>query len=63
MKTAWRKSTRSGNDGGQCVQMRLGPAGPEVGDSKLGDRTPVLSVDRGSFLGLIAAIKSGRLDH
>jgi len=40
----WRKSSRSGGQGGNCAKARLGRTGVQVGDTKLGENSPVLEV-------------------
>lgn len=57
----WRKSSRSDNQGGACVEARVAGL-PQVRDSKLGDDSPILTVDEDTFTGLLAGIKSGDLD-
>jgi uncharacterized protein DUF397 len=55
MELRWRKSSRSGGNGGQCVE--LAHTRDAVRDSKNPDG-PVLAVDVGALLG---AIRSGRV--
>jgi hypothetical protein len=57
----WRKSSRSGPDGDQCVEVA--ESGPEIGirDSKNPDG-PALSVSRSTFRGFIRRIKSNEYD-
>lgn len=38
----WRKSTLSTAAGNNCVQARMSDGIPQIGDSKLGDSTPIL---------------------
>lgn len=52
----WRKSSRS-QGGGQCVEARLAETGPQVRDSKLGDASPILSLSRNDFAGLLRAVR------
>lgn len=59
---AWRKSSRSGSQGGQCVEARTLSGGYQVRDSKLGNASPILGVDRAEFTALLTDLKSGRLD-
>jgi hypothetical protein len=53
--TRWRKSSRSGSEGGNCVE--LAHTMVAVRDSK-NPAGPVLRADLGA---LVAAVKSGRL--
>jgi hypothetical protein len=52
----WRKSSRSGNSGGNCVEARLNEAGPEVRDSKLGEDSPILALSRTDFTALLRSV-------
>lgn len=56
----WRKSTRSGGNGGDCVELREVAGRVDVRDSK-NRRGPVLSFDRAAFDQLLAALKDGEL--
>ena len=57
----WRKSTRSGDNGGNCVEVALTQDVVGVRDSK--DRTgPVLTVSPAVWRGFLADIKVGRYD-
>jgi hypothetical protein len=51
----WRKSSRSGSQGGNCVEVRRGLGG--LRDSK-NQSGPVLSVD---VAALVADVRSGRI--
>ncbi|WP_033346501.1 DUF397 domain-containing protein [Catenuloplanes japonicus] len=56
--TPWITSTRSGSNGGQCVETRCHNGGVEVRDSKAGAFGPVLRFTEDSwtaFLGAAAA--------
>ena len=58
----WRKSSRS-NSQGDCVEARTPSVDVfQVRDSKLGDASPILGLDRASFASVIDAVKSGELD-
>ncbi|MEV0645171.1 DUF397 domain-containing protein [Phytomonospora sp. NPDC050363] len=52
----WRKSSRSGNNGGACVEARTHVGQFHVRDSKLGDTSPILSVDAAQWRGFLAAV-------
>lgn len=55
----WTKSSRSGAAG--CVEARRPEAGTVlVRDSKLGDDSPVLSFDAGSWTEFVDGLKGGR---
>jgi hypothetical protein len=58
----WRKSSRSGNNGGSCVEVaRNLPGAVGVRDSK--DPTgPALPVAPATWLSFIEAVKSGTYD-
>ena len=56
----WRKSSYSPGQNGSCVEVRLVDMTPQLSDSKLPDDRPILTVDDGSYLALLDAIKSGR---
>lgn len=55
MKTAWRKSRRSGNSGGNCVEVRVNEQHMEVRDSKLGESSPIFGVRNDDYLSLLRA--------
>lgn len=57
MISSWRKSSRS-QGGGQCVEVRLLGA-PQLSDSTLPDKRPILTVDRETFQGFLHEVKSG----
>lgn len=55
--TAWRKSTRSGNSGANCVEARKGNGVYQVRDSKLDEDSPVFDLAQGDFTGLLRAAR------
>lgn len=56
--TSWRKSSRSSNSGDQnCVEARRSGEGFQVRDSKLDADSPIFSVDRETFKGLLGAAR------
>ena len=58
--TVWRKSTKSGANAGQCVELGLVADQPHVRDSK--DKSgPTLNIGRDGLTSLVADIKAGRL--
>ena len=57
----WRKSTRSGNGGSDCVEVAKLPGVVGVRDSK--DRSgPVLAFDPQTWADFIGAVKIGEFD-
>jgi len=52
----WRKSSRSGANGA-CVVARVANGTPQVGDSKLGDDTPTLTVSRRDLAALLDTVR------
>lgn len=66
---AWRKSTYSGGNGGQCVQVAAIPGRRDetgricaVRDSK-NPRGPVLAFSPGSWQRFTAEVRAGRFDR
>jgi Domain of unknown function (DUF397) len=58
----WRKSSRSGDNGGNCVEMAANlPGIVAVRDSK-DARGPVLTVAPGEWLAFAAGIRNGEFD-
>lgn len=53
----WRKSSYSDNSGGNCVEARVSVL-PQVRDGKLGDDSPLLTLDEATFSGLLHQIKT-----
>ncbi|TDC57777.1 DUF397 domain-containing protein [Actinomadura sp. KC345] len=62
-KTApqWRKSSYSGGDSGQCVELASLDGSVGIRDSK-NPHTPHLAVGREALSGLLGRIKAGELD-
>lgn len=58
----WRKSSRSGQGGSQCVEARLHGDTPQLSDSKLPDNRPIVTMSVGGFSEFVAAVKAGELD-
>lgn len=58
MKTGpWRKSSRSSNNGGACVEARHGgTAGVDVRDSKLDAGSPILSVSADEWRSFLSVV-------
>lgn len=57
MKTAWRKSSRSGNSGGNCVEVRVNDEEFQVRDSKLSERSPIFECSPEDFASLLRAAR------
>ncbi|GAA4911156.1 uncharacterized protein DUF397 [Stackebrandtia albiflava] len=52
----WRKSSRSPSTGGNCVEARMHAGTPEIRDSKMGDRSPILEMSRTDFVALLRSV-------
>lgn len=59
--TAWRKATASGGNGG-CFEFRRHGGQIEVRDSKRGDESPVLQMNRNEMLAMMDGVKKGEFD-
>ena len=61
--TAWRKSSYSGSNGGNCVEIGLGiPDTVPVRDSK-NPTGPILTFPRNSWHDFLTALKNGEITH
>lgn len=49
----WRKSTRSGTEGNNCVEARVTARGFQVRDSKLSDESPIFGLAADDFTALL----------
>ena len=56
----WRKSSYSGAEGGQCIEVAVAEVVVGVRDSK-NPTGGVLAVNKGQFALLISTIKAGRI--
>lgn len=56
LKIRWRKSSHSGGNGGECVELASAPGVVAVRDSKDPDG-PKLLVGRDEFAALVASLK------
>jgi hypothetical protein len=54
----WRKSTRSGTQGNNCVEARVTTRGFQVRDSKLSDESPVFGLGAEDFTALLSRAKA-----
>ncbi|MFC9973912.1 DUF397 domain-containing protein [Spirillospora sp. NPDC127200] len=61
MFAQWRKSSYSGGDTGQCVEVAQAPALVGIRDSK-NRHAGHLAVDRSVFADLVSRMKAGDLD-
>jgi hypothetical protein len=55
---AWRTSSYSGGEGGNCVQTANGHDAVMVRDSKLGDRSPVMTFEAKAWRTFIGTVKA-----
>ena len=62
-QATWRKSSRSGGNGGACVEVATIPAATGVRDSKLGDTSPILPFTSATWSSFLAQVKSGTFDR
>lgn len=58
----WRKSSYSGGEAGQCVEVAALGAAVGIRDSK-SPSAPHLAVARGDLAALVSRIKAGELDR
>ena len=62
MIPVWRKSSRSGSGGNECVEVAIGPAAVLIRDSKNPD-DGVLRVTPRSWLDFLGGVKAGQFDR
>ncbi|ADD44394.1 DUF397 domain-containing protein [Stackebrandtia nassauensis] len=53
----WRKSSRSNNAGGACVEARTTTGHFQLRDSKLGDSSPIFSLTDNDWKGFLAHVR------
>ena len=58
----WRKSSRTGGGGGQCVEVGWCPGYVGIRDTKLGNSSPILTFTETSFKTFRDTIKVDQLD-
>jgi len=63
MTTNWVKATKSGGNGGDCVEMRGHAGAIEVRDTKANGEGPTLGLTKAAFVSWLDAAKSGEFDH
>ncbi len=56
---SWRKSSYSGGNGGECVEVGHGREVIAVRDTKQAGRGPVLAVSPAAWLSFTAKVKTG----
>lgn len=56
----WRKSSRSGSQGGSCVYVAVDGAQAAVRDSKDGDSGPTLHIDSSTWPSFLALVTTTR---
>jgi len=61
MRTPWRKSTKSGTNGGNCVEVRRRDEAIQVRDSK-NPAGPVLTFTAKEWAAFIGGAKDGEFD-
>lgn len=61
LTVAWRKSSYSGGNNGDCVEMACGPAVRAIRDSK-NPAGGALLVEQAAAFGFLAAVKAGKFD-
>jgi Domain of unknown function (DUF397) len=60
--TPWRKSSRSGGNGGQCVETRQYDQATQVRDSK-DPSGPVLAFDPSAWRAFLSQVHKGAFDR
>jgi hypothetical protein len=53
MTSRWRRSSRSGDQGANCVEARTHDGRFEIRDSKLGAASPTLGLEVSEFMSLL----------
>ncbi|WP_432160621.1 DUF397 domain-containing protein [Streptomyces sp. NRRL F-5630] len=56
----WTKSSYSGGNGGDCVEVAIGERAVPVRDSKRSSDGPVIEFGLSAFAGFLAAVRVGR---
>ncbi|MFJ4439741.1 DUF397 domain-containing protein [Streptomyces sp. NPDC088923] len=55
----WTKSSYSGGNGGDCVEVAVGEGAVPVRDSKRADDSPVINFGRSAFAAFLGAVREG----
>ena len=58
----WRKSTRSDNNGGACVEVAVVADAVGVRDTKDSGRGPILTFTRAEWTAFVSGAKDGEFD-
>jgi hypothetical protein len=58
MTSRWRKSSRSGDQGANCVEARSRGGTFQVRDSKLGEDSPILELNESEFVSLLRVART-----
>jgi hypothetical protein len=58
----WRKSTRSDNNGGACVEVAVTADAIGVRDTKDAGRGPILTFTRAEWAAFVGGAKAGEFD-
>jgi hypothetical protein len=53
----WRKSSRSGGQGGNCVEARTLSEAVQVRDTKLGEASPILVASAADWTAILGDLK------
>ncbi|MGW7545167.1 DUF397 domain-containing protein [Streptomyces sp. NPDC054770] len=59
--TGWYKSSYSGGDQGECLEVARGHATVPVRDSKAGSTGPALVFSSGGWAAFVGAVRDGRI--
>ncbi|MEU6261928.1 DUF397 domain-containing protein [Saccharopolyspora shandongensis] len=58
----WRKSSRSTQMQGQCVEIGFAPGRIGIRDTKLGESSPILDVDGAAFAAFVRRVQDDAFD-
>lgn len=53
----WKKSSRSGGQGGACVEARAHAGVVQVRDTKLGESSPILGASAADWAAILGGLK------
>ncbi|MGI8310528.1 DUF397 domain-containing protein [Saccharopolyspora hattusasensis] len=59
--TDWRKSARS-EQNANCVEIGFAPCRIGIRDTKLGEGSPILDIDRAAFAAFVRLVQDGAFD-
>ena len=63
MTTNWVKASKSGGNGGDCIEMRAHAGAVEVRDTKAHGNGPTLGLSKAEFASWLEGAKNGEFDH